>query len=98
MTSLLLRILGPPSCSLLREARWQKFMLQCQLFMESQGYKYIESIEKSFYNIPPLLRSLYFALISPAAKIAFIYTKNFPVPFAIKILFNTAIKRMTDRH
>ena len=60
--------------------------------MESQRSKYIESIEISFYNISPLLGSLCFVLASLAAEIAFIHTKNFPVPFAIKILFNMAIK------
>ena len=67
-------------------------MLQCQLFIEYQGSKYIESVESCFYNIPPLLGPLCFVLASPAAEIAFIYTKNFPVPFTIKILFNMAIK------
>jgi hypothetical protein len=56
------------------------------------GSKYIESIERSFYNIPPLLGSLCFVLASPAAEIAFIYAKNFLVPFGIKMSFNMAIK------
>jgi len=56
------------------------------------GSKYLESIEKFSYNIPLLLGSLCFVLASPAAEIAFIYINNFPVPFALKMLFNMAIK------
>jgi hypothetical protein len=48
--------------------------------------------------IPPPLGPLLSVLTPPDAEIVFIYTKCFPVPVAIKILFNMAIKSMPDRH
>ena len=45
-----------------------------------------------FYNIPPLLGPFLSILTPPDAEIVFIYKKSFPVPVAIKISFNVAIK------
>ena len=48
----------------------QKFILICQLFMESQHSKCIESIKTHFYNIPSIPGSLHLVLTSPDAEIA----------------------------
>ena len=49
--------------------RTQKFILQCQLKIESHHSKCIESIKRGFYNIPQISGSLHLVLISPDAEI-----------------------------
>ena len=78
--------------------RWQKSMLQGQLSVESKSSNCSESISVLFHNILPLLGPFLSVLTPPDAEIVFIYTKSFPVPVAIKISFNMAIKWMPDRH
>src|SRR5271170_6300669 len=48
----------------------QKSIVQYQLQMESLRSKCIESIDRHFYNIPPLPVSVQFVLASPDREIA----------------------------
>jgi len=52
----------------------------------------VAKIHEQIKTLSDDMQNLRFVLASPAAEIAFIYMKNFRVPFTIKILFNMAIE------
>jgi hypothetical protein len=52
-----------------RSGTGQKFILICQLSMESQHSNCIESIKRHFYNIPPIPGSLHLVPTCPDAEI-----------------------------
>src|SRR5271155_2141814 len=62
----------------------QKSIVQYQLWTESLRSKSIESIERYFYNIPPIPECLYPVLTSPDAAIA---PQNLPISEIPQLVF-----------
>src|SRR5271170_2561884 len=62
----------------------QKSIVQYQLLTESLRSKCIESIERHFYNIPPIPGSLHLVLTSPDAEIA---PQNLPISKIPQLVF-----------